>query len=82
MTYRGHVKNGCVQLDAPLDLPDGTTVSVRPLKGSSRRSSSKPPKTAPTTWGRTLLKYAGKAKGLPADLARNHDHYIHGVPKK
>jgi hypothetical protein len=30
----------------------------------------------------TLLRWAGKAKGLPADLARNHDHYLHGRPKK
>ena len=82
MTYRGHVKNGRVQLDAPLDLPDGTAVTVRPLKETRRRSSSALSAEAPTTWGRTLLKYAGKAKGLPADLARNHDHYLHGVPKK
>jgi hypothetical protein len=24
----------------------------------------------------------GIAKGLPADLAENHDHYLHGRPKK
>ncbi len=29
-----------------------------------------------------LLSLAGKAKGLPQDLARNHDHYIHGTPKR
>jgi hypothetical protein len=31
---------------------------------------------------KTLLRWAGKAKGLPTDLARNHDHYLHGRPKK
>ncbi len=30
----------------------------------------------------TLLRWAGKAKGLPADMARNHDHYLHGRPKQ
>ena len=29
-----------------------------------------------------LLSYAGRAKGLPSDLARNHDHYIHGTPRE
>ena len=29
-----------------------------------------------------LGKWAGKAEGLPADLAENHDHYLHGAPKK
>ena len=29
-----------------------------------------------------LLSFAGKAKGLPEDMALNHDHYLHGLPKK
>ena len=29
-----------------------------------------------------LGKWAGKAEGLPSDLAENHDHYLHGAPKK
>jgi hypothetical protein len=29
-----------------------------------------------------LLRFAGKAKGLPSDLAANHDHYLHGLPKR
>jgi hypothetical protein len=28
------------------------------------------------------MKYAGTAPGLPADMAEQHDHYIHGQPKK
>jgi hypothetical protein len=31
---------------------------------------------------RRLRSIAGKAKGLPADLAEQHDHYIHGTPKR
>jgi hypothetical protein len=34
------------------------------------------------TLGQRLMKFAGAAHGLPRDLARNHDHYIHGAPKK
>jgi hypothetical protein len=29
-----------------------------------------------------LLKYAGKAEELPADAARNFDHYLYGHPKR
>jgi hypothetical protein len=29
-----------------------------------------------------LLEIAGSAQGLPADFAQQHDHYIHGTPKR
>ena len=29
-----------------------------------------------------LLKIAARIKGLPADFASNHDHYLHGLPRK
>ncbi len=32
--------------------------------------------------GKKLLALAGKAKGLPSDFAANHDHYLHGLPKR
>jgi hypothetical protein len=69
MTYRGHVQNGVVVLDEPATLPDGTSVQVQPV----------PPEP---TLGEKLMKYAGKASGMPSDLARNHDHYLYGVPKR
>jgi hypothetical protein len=31
---------------------------------------------------RRLLSVAGKATGLPSDFAEQHDHYVHGVPKR
>ena len=34
------------------------------------------------TIGKVLLEFAGTAEGLPPDMARNHDHYLHGTPKK
>jgi hypothetical protein len=32
-------------------------------------------------WG-LFSKWAGKAEGLPSDLAENHDHYLHGAPRR
>lgn len=39
-----------------------------------RRGKGKPSRKQ--TLGQRLMKFAGTAKGLPADTARNHDHYI------
>ncbi len=30
----------------------------------------------------TLLELAGTVEGLPPDFADEHDHYIHGTPKR
>ncbi|MCH7871708.1 MAG: hypothetical protein IID33_08395 [Planctomycetes bacterium] len=36
-----------------------------------------------STLGERLLRHAGAAgDGLPTDLARNHDHYLHGQAKR
>ena len=35
----------------------------------------------PTLWEK-LRSIAGTAKGLPEDFAANHDHYLHGLPKR
>ena len=29
-----------------------------------------------------LLRIAVRIEGLPSDLAKNHDHYLHGLPRK
>ena len=34
------------------------------------------------TLSEALLEFAGVAEGLPTDMAENHDHYLHGVPKR
>lgn len=41
MANRGHVQNGCIVLDAPLSLPDGTLIEIVELKsvpGDSRQN--------------------------------------------
>ena len=44
--------------------------------------SDKSQHTAPSKWGRNLAKLAGTVEGLPSDYALNHDHYLHGTPKR
>lgn len=80
MTYKGHVRNGVVVLDEPAELPDGQEVSVRPLRKKATKATA-PKREIPSLYER-LKNVIGIAKGLPPDFARNHDHYIHGQPKK
>ena len=76
MSYTGTVKNGVVVLPEEVKLDEGTRVRVEPLAAKRRK-----PRAA-SALGAALMELAGKAKGLPSDFARNHDHYLHGAPKK
>jgi len=70
--YIGTVINGVVVLENGTSLPEGTRVRVAALETEPQAESL----------GQRLLKFAGMAKELPSDLAENHDHYLHGLPKK
>ena len=76
MEYYGKVTNGVVVLEKGDGLPEGMRVRVSPLEESSSIGTSK------GALGQRLLKYAGKAENLPADMADQHDHYLHGRPKR
>jgi hypothetical protein len=36
----------------------------------------------PRSGGQSLLEIAGTVEGLLADHAENHDHYVHGRPRR
>ncbi|MGA2229598.1 MAG: hypothetical protein ABSH22_01620 [Tepidisphaeraceae bacterium] len=72
MTYRGRVKNGVIVLDPPAALPEGSEVNVSPKSD---------PETIPTLNER-FKDVIGIVDDLPPDMAENHDHYIHGAPKR
>ncbi len=72
MVYRGHIRNGVVVLDQVPGPPEGVEVQVAVV----------PPDSGDSTLGSRLMKFAGRLEGLPSDLARNHDHYLHGAPKR
>lgn len=72
MTYIGKVTNGTVILPLAAKLSNGTVVRIEPLEDYS----------ASNKFTRRLLKIAKGVKGLPEDLAENHDHYLYGVPKR
>jgi hypothetical protein len=76
MTVQGKIKNGVVVLQNGSVLPEGTLVTVRPVKKPTAKKTAKAPGR------RKLLRHAGKATGLPADAARNLDHYHYGHAKQ
>lgn len=45
-------------------------------------SPAKEQRVSPAKWGRRMAKLAGTVEGLPSDYAFNHDHYVHGTPKR
>ena len=71
MTYQGHVTGGVIILDDDAALPEGTLVRVEPV------AQHQPP-----TLAEQFKDFIGKATGLPSDMAAQHDHYIHGTPKR
>jgi len=79
MVYRGRVKNGVVVLDPPNVLPEGVEVHVEVAPSETERPLLD---EQGQTLGQKLMKYAGRAVGLPEDAALNHDHYLYGAPKR
>jgi hypothetical protein len=72
MSYTGTVSKGTVILPSDAKLPDGTRVRVEPIEEIPAAESI----------GKKLVKMAGILKDLPSDFAENHDHYVHGTPKR
>ena len=77
MVYRGHVEKGRVVVDDPVELPEGATVQLEILSRDDKGLPTEPP-----TLYDQLAPLVGAAKSLPPDLAKNHDFYLHGQPRK
>jgi hypothetical protein len=73
MTFRGRVQGNTIILDQPIGLPDGTVVQVTEIDPGEGRVPS---------MLESLAEFAGCIDDLPEDFAENHDHYIHGTPKR
>lgn len=79
MTYRGTIRGGVVVLPEGVDLPEGTEVEVSlPIERPEAPAK-------PTVWDKlsALGEWAETLPtDLPPDLSANHDHYLHGLPKR
>jgi len=77
MIYRGRVKNGVIVLDPPGSLPEGAEVEVSAKEADNTSTIAGQEKSATTLYDR-YKDFIGIIEALPADMAENHDHYIHG----
>lgn len=71
MTCKVKVENGTIRLPPGLHLPDGAEVQL-----------TVPDSMAGGSFAERYADYIGAAEDLPADLAQNVDHYVHGHRKK
>lgn len=72
MSFEGKVQDGVIVLDNGQQLAEGTRVEVVVREAPAEKLALRD----------RLLKLAGTVDDLPADMARNHDHYIHRAPKR
>lgn len=82
MTCRGTVQGGVVILENGIALPDGTEVTISiPNQVEPYATEEK----TPSVWKKMahLARWAeSQPCTLPNDLASNHDHHLHGLPKR
>lgn len=70
MSFEGHIENGVVVFDEPITVPAGTLVRVEVIAATRK------------TLVKRFENVIGAGVDLPEDLAKNHDHYLHGTPKQ
>jgi hypothetical protein len=72
MSVTGTIENGVVKLPPGARWPEGTKVRVEKVEPTSDGNSLT----------RRLRELSARVGGLPADLAEEHDHYIHYTPRR
>jgi hypothetical protein len=71
MSITTTVEAGQIVLPPGVDWPDGTVVRIEEVS-----------KDEPKSLRELMRDFEGIATDLPFDFAAQHDHYIHGHPKK
>ena len=77
ITVRGHFDGKALQLDKPADLPlnGAFEIQLKPLPPTETPRKSLARLT-------DLLAELPENPAWPADGASQHDHYLHGTPKR
>jgi hypothetical protein len=82
MTYFGTIKGGVVILRGAPPLPNGTEVTVAPVENGTGQTGYGSKSSASSKMLELGRAAESKPCDLPSDLAANHDHYLHGLPKR
>ena len=73
MELYGTFENGVIVLDAGCELSQGERVEILKVMDSEK----------PTSTLRARMRWmVGAISDLPPDFSREHDHYIHGTPRR
>ena len=92
--YVGTVEGGVVVLPPEAGFQEGQRVQVVPAEGSPEtqlrvgrwirtgNAVKELTEQERADYTDALLHLAAKTRNLPADLSTNHDHYLHGLPKR
>ena len=76
MIYYGKVNNGMVVLENGIGLPNGTKVRIEPCSAQEGVAVEGP------TLAEQFADVIGTVPELPADMAAQHDHYLHGTSRR
>jgi hypothetical protein len=76
MVYRGRVKGGVVVLETGASLPEGIEVRIEPVSPAGKGPAPG------STLAEQFADVIGTVPDLPSDMAAQHDHYLHGAPKR
>ena len=76
MSFTATIKNGVIKLPAGIDLPDGTEVTIEPNEPTATVAESR------QSFAERYAEFIGCVHSGVGDLADNHDHYLHGAPKR
>jgi hypothetical protein len=72
MSYKGTIQNGQIKLPPDAVLPEGANVLV---------DVELQEEVPVADFAHELLKLA-RPRDWPTDMSLNHDHYLHGLPKR
>jgi predicted DNA-binding antitoxin AbrB/MazE fold protein len=75
-TIHAIYERGIFRPTEPVSLPEGTEAEVFLSSGAEIGNSDETPTLL------NLLAFSGAANDLPSDMAAQHDHYLHGTPKR
>ena len=77
--FVAHSDGKVIAADEPVELPEGKQLQV----SVEVTEEDVPPVRPRPLWLQKALDLSKKMpKGLPPDLAEQHDHYLHGTPKR
>ena len=80
MTVQGTYRNGIIEPTEPVEGRDGQKVLITFLEGANEPQEDMAAVDEADTLGQLIDRFSVET-GIP-DLAHEHDHYLHGTPRR